>query len=47
VATAALAVMTTGVATTIIVATATETTTTIGGDEFHSLGTNLHLTSAL
>jgi hypothetical protein len=36
--------------TTIIGATAitiaTTIATTIGGDEFHSLGTNLHLTSA-
>jgi hypothetical protein len=28
------------------VTTATTIATTIGGDEFHSLGTNLHLTSA-
>src|SRR6185503_6565629 len=48
-ATAVTAAMTTGGATTIDVATI-ETiemiATTIGGDEFHSLGTNLHLTSA-
>src|SRR5689334_17296337 len=40
-----MAVMTTGVATTATTI-ATTTATTIGGDEFHSLGTNPHLTSA-
>ena len=41
----AVIVMTTGVVTaTATIATTTETT--IGGDEFHSLGTNPHLTSA-
>jgi hypothetical protein len=45
-ATAAVtAEMTIGVATAMIVTTAT-IVTTIGGDEFQSLGTNLHLTSA-
>jgi hypothetical protein len=43
--TVAAAVMTTGVAT-IATTTVTTTATTIGGDEFHSLGTNPHLTSA-
>ena len=41
-----MAAMTTGVATTATTATTTTTATTIGGDEFHSLGTNPHLTSA-
>src|SRR5829696_6450063 len=43
--TAVTAVMTIGVATTATT-TATITGTTIGGDEFQSLGTNPHLTSA-
>ena len=38
--------MTTGVVTTIDVATIETIATTIGGDEFRSLGINLHLTSA-
>src|SRR5690349_19375994 len=41
----AVIAMTTGVATTATTI-ATTTATTIGGDEFHSLGTNPHLTSA-
>jgi hypothetical protein len=40
---AVMVAMTTGVETTIDVATIART---IGGDEFHSLGNNLHLTSA-
>src|SRR4051812_34772661 len=40
-----MAAMTTGVATTATTATTT-IETAIGGDEFHSLGTNPHLTSA-
>jgi len=39
-------VMTIGVVIATIETIATTTATTIGGDEFHSLGTNPHLTSA-
>src|SRR5829696_5219334 len=49
-ATVVMAEMTTGVATTATTATTPTTATTIataiGGDEFRSLGTNPHLTSA-
>src|SRR4026208_1005032 len=38
--------MTTGVVTGMTATTVTIATTTIGGDEFHSLGINPHLTSA-